>query len=382
MGEKKLNKNILIATGLYPPDIGGPATYVRMLEEELPTKNIGCTIVPFTHIRHLPKVIRHVVYTWKLIKQVRSADAIYALDPVSVGAPAFLVSMIFRKPFLIRLGGDYAWEQGQQRFGLEMLLDEYTVDKNSAPWQVRTLAMVQSFVVRRAAKVIVPSTYMKGVVETWGVKTERITVIYSALFPLEVTQSHEELRKEFGYTGPVLLTSARLTPWKGIDTVLEVFVSILKSHPNAKFVIAGDGPQKELLEQKTSDLHISTSVIFTGRLSKEELGKRVKAADVFVLNTAYEGLSHQLLEVMDIGVPIVTTEVGGNPELIQKDVSGFLVPCNDVSELVESIERLLASEDLRSRFATHAKVRTKNFNKDEVVEQFVNMLDIDIWKKN
>jgi glycosyltransferase involved in cell wall biosynthesis len=117
-------------------------------------------------------------------------------------------------------------------------------------------------------------------------------------------------------------------------------------------------------------------------LSKEELGKRVKAADVFVLNTAYEGLSHQLLEVMDIGVPIVTTEVGGNPELIEKDVSGFLVPCNDVSELVESIERLLASEDLRSRFATHAKVRTKNFNKDEVVEQFVNMLDIDIWKKN
>ena len=110
-------KKILIATGLYPPDIGGPATYVCMLEKELPAHGIECVTVPFTHVRHLPKIVRHVVYFWKLVKEARAMDAVYAQDPVSVGVPALLVSFIFRKPFLIRLGGDYAWEQGQQRFG-------------------------------------------------------------------------------------------------------------------------------------------------------------------------------------------------------------------------------------------------------------------------
>ncbi|MFT7507239.1 MAG: glycosyltransferase involved in cell wall biosynthesis [Acidimicrobiales bacterium] len=374
-------KKILIATGLYPPDIGGPATYVRMLEEKLSEHGIGFTIVPFTHVRHLPKIVRHVVFFFKLIKKAYGTDAVYALDPISVGLPALVVSKIFRKPFLIRLGGDYAWEQGQQRFGLTQLLDEYTAHKKAAPWQVRTLAGVQSFVVCRATKVVVPSNYMKSIVATWGATEEQLQVIHSALFPLDVEQSRGTLRSELNYTGTVLFSAARLTPWKGFKVLLEVVAALVKEIPDISLVVAGDGPHMETLVEKTKQLEITDSVQFTGRLPKEELGKRLKASDLFVLNTAYEGLSHQLLEAMHLGVPIVTTNVGGNPELVQDGISGLTVPYDDAQALKVAIQRVIQGDELRTRLIAQARVRTKDFNQDNVVEQFVSMMNTQVWQK-
>jgi glycosyltransferase involved in cell wall biosynthesis len=379
---KEKPRKILIATGLYPPDIGGPATYVRMLEEKLPAHQIDFEIVPFTHVRHLPKVVRHFVYFWKLMRKAPGVDAVYALDPVSVGVPALVVSTLFRKTFLVRLGGDYAWEQGQQRFGLEEMLDEYTAHKSSASWQVRMLARVQAYVVCRAKKIVVPSNYMKSIVTTWGATDTQLEVIYSALFPLEVTQSRQELRQELGYTDTVLFSAARLTPWKGFDVLLEVVASLVQKHPALRLVIAGDGPQQERLEAKTKELHIENQVTFVGRLPKEELGKALKASDIFVLNTAYEGLSHQLLEVMDMGVPVVTTSVGGNPELIKDGVSGLTVPYNDAEALEKAIQRLIQNNELAARIVAQARVRTKDFNQQRVVEDFVTMLQTQVWKKN
>ena len=69
----------------------------------------------------------------------------YALDPMSVGVPAFLVAVIMRKPFMVRHGGDYAWEQGQQRYGVTLSLDEYTKTPKDAPLPVRVLALIQRF---------------------------------------------------------------------------------------------------------------------------------------------------------------------------------------------------------------------------------------------
>ena len=79
---------LVIATPLYPPEIGGPATYSRLLEEGLPMKGIEVELVKFSEVRHLPKLIRHYVYYRQVLKAARRADAVLALDPVSVGLPA------------------------------------------------------------------------------------------------------------------------------------------------------------------------------------------------------------------------------------------------------------------------------------------------------
>lgn len=373
---------LLVATGLYPPDIGGPATYSRMIEEKLPAHNIVVSIVPFRQVRYLPKILRHIAYAWILLKQTKNVDCIYALDPVSVGLPALVVSLITRKPFMVRLGGDYAWEQGQQRFSLKETLDEYTQNRSTAPRMVKFLAAVQSFVVQRAWKIIAPSDYLKSIIETWGVDSSRVEVIYSALFPLEIHTVKAAIRERLLYSGTVVATVGRLVPWKGFDELIDVIADLRKDIPDIMLVIIGGGPMRKQLNKKIIDLKLEGRVRMVGKLSKDALGAAIKGADLFVLNTSYEGFSHQLLEVMDLGVPIITTRVGGNPELISDGVSGVLVPVHDTSELSKSIKHLLNNKPLQLRLIQNARVRTKDFNQDVVVAQFADILHSELLKKD
>lgn len=372
--EVSIGMNIAIATGLYAPDIGGPATYALMLEDELPKRGHEVTIVPFGWVRHYPKGVRHVVYAHKLWQESKRADVIYALDPISVGLPALFVAALRRKPFLIRLGGDYAWEQGRNRFGLTASLDEYLAKKGPRPIQVRLLAWLQSFVASRAHTVVAPSEYLKQVIMKWGVPAGRIAVIYSALPPIEIDGTREELREQLDFTTPTLISAGRLVSWKGFSALLRIVSTMLEKYPTLTLVIAGDGEDEAMLKAEAVALSVTDHVRFVGRLSKEALAASVKAADVFLLNTSYEGLSHQLVEVMDIGTPIVTTPAGGNPELITDTVSGFLVPFNDEAKFIDAIERLLDHPETRSRIIQSARGRAKDFAAPLMVDALEKLL--------
>lgn len=366
---------VLIATGLYPPDIGGPATYALMLESELASRGIELHTVPFGWVRKYPKIIRHFVYFWKLLRESKEADIIYALDPMSVGVPALLVSKLTKKPFLVRLGGDYAWEQGRVRFGLQLTLDEYIQDMDRAPWRVRVFAKVQTYVVARAKKVIVPSNYLKNIVKKWGVKEQSIAVVYSALYPLEVSATREQLRSQLEYTSPTIVSAARLVPWKGFEALIQTVKNLQKKYPDITLIIIGDGEERERLQSLVAKQALFENVRFTGRISKDALGASIKAADVFVLNTAYEGLSHQLIEVMDLGVPIVTTRSGGNPELITDGVNGYLVDFNSIAQMQDAISRVIEHPESRERITQSARGRSKDFKKEIVVEGIVSVLN-------
>lgn len=365
---------ILVATGLYPPEIGGPATYTQMLEQRLPEHGFSLAVVPYGKVRQLSKWKRHFAYAKLLYHEAKSADVIYALDPVSVGLPAWLIAFVTRKPFMVRLGGDYAWEQGQQRFGLTMTLDEYTKHPYRAPFKVRLLAFVQRFVVVRAKRVIVPSDYLRAVVETWGVTPKRLRVIYSALFPLKVEEKKEVLRTQLSFKQFTITSIGRLVPWKGFLALINVVYALKRAGKPVTLVIAGDGPSEEVIKRKIKDLGLTEEVRLVGRLTKDTLGAIIKASDCFVLNTGYEGLSHQLLEVMDLGVPVVTTNVGGNPELITDGVSGLLVPFDDEAELQSAIGRLMDNESLRQRLVQSARVRTRDFSEEKVVVDLAELI--------
>ena len=210
---------LLIATGLYPPDIGGPATYTRFLEEHLPKRGIELVVVSFSEVRKYSKGIRHIVYLFRLVKQGRTSDVIYALDTISVGVPACIASVLLRKKLYLRVPGDYAWEQGQQRWGITETLDAYLLNPKK-PFFVRILAWLQYRVALHASKIIVPSEYMRGVVVAWGIDAKKITRIYSALNPVHIDASRDLLREKYQYKDFVVVTSARLVPWKGIDVLM------------------------------------------------------------------------------------------------------------------------------------------------------------------
>ena len=149
---------------------------------------------------------------------------------------------------------------------------------------------------------------------------------------------------------------------------------LAQERPQTTLLIIGDGPEREALEKKVRNLHLEGKVRFLGRLDKKALGESIKASDLFVLNTSYEGLSHQLLEVMELGVPIVSTRVGGNPELIRDEISGILVEPCDTEVLSKVIARLLDNEQLRQRMVQNARVRLQDFTQEREAAHFVELL--------
>ena len=90
--------NILITTGIYPPEIGGPATYAFLVEGELKNRGHRVRVLPFRIVRKYPTIIRHIIYFFKIIKKIWWADIILTQDTVSVGLPSVMAAKFLRKP--------------------------------------------------------------------------------------------------------------------------------------------------------------------------------------------------------------------------------------------------------------------------------------------
>ncbi|OGC88937.1 hypothetical protein A2419_01070 [Candidatus Adlerbacteria bacterium RIFOXYC1_FULL_48_26] len=360
---------ICVATPLYAPDIGGPATHVALLERNLPRDQFELRLVKYGDVRHLPKVLRHVLYMVKLLRAARTAHFIYALDPVSVGFPTVIISKVLHKPFILRVGGDYAWEQGVQRFGVKETLDEFIVRPQPSS-QVRTLQSVQSYVAVHARAVIAPSEYLASIIARWGVPTGRIKVVYSQPELGSKTLSRSEARKQLNIheDEEVILSAGRLVPWKGFEGLVDA-VSKVREFRTPRLYIAGDGPGKSLLEDHIQKKDAGGYASLLGQLPNHELSVWIAAADVVVLNTKYEGLSHFLLEAFAARAPVITTSVGGNLELVKDGETGLLVPQDDIPALSAAISRVLTDRTFTAALAEHAAQSLDRFSKDRALEQ-------------
>ncbi len=364
-------KKILIATGIFPPQIGGPATYSKLLADKLPARGFEVTVVNFGDVLGLPKVLRHVVYFFKVLLCGVGADIIYAQDPVSVGLPAMLASKILRKKFYLKIVGDYAWEQELvecRKTNVENL-EEFQGKKYGFMTEVRR--KVERHVARKAGKIIVPSEYLKKIVMLWGIKEEKITVIYNGFDVPVLLEDKSTLRKKLGISGYTILSIGRLVPWKGFEALIEMMPSLVVQVPDAHLFIVGDGPDRKVLEEKISTLQLVHQVTLVGKLTQEKLFEYIKASDVFVLNTSYEGFSHQLLEVMALGTPIITTPAGGNIEIIENRKNGLLVPFNDLDLWKKAITELCKDKELARELAHEAQKKVREFSNERMLESLI-----------
>ena len=369
---------IVLAAGLYPPDIGGPATFAKQLVDFLHTRDVEVEVVPFRSVRGLPPLVRHVAYLYTVWRASRGAAYVVALDPVSVGLPALMAARFRRVPLILRVGGDYAWEQGVQRFGVTQTLDEFVrTNKTDYPFIVRLLANVQLSVARRAERVVVPSGYLKTVVERWGVPVSSIVRIYCST-DIEVSVpahlSKAEARKEFGFGDEKIIVSAgRFVPWKGFPALIDAIAKVRDEFPDVRLVVAGSGPNEASIKAHASKV-LGDCVQFVGNLPKAKMLALTAAADVFGLNTGYEGLSHQLIEAMALTTPIVTTTAGGNPELIEDGVSGRLIPFNSVDALAHALAETLRDPQRAARMAKAAHGRVDIFSSTNTMADWSRLL--------
>jgi glycosyltransferase involved in cell wall biosynthesis len=357
---------IVIATPLYPPEIGGPATYAKILFEGLPKKGIEVELVKFNDVRHFPKFVRNYIYSNRVLKAARAADVVLALDPVSTGLPALRAAKKAKKPFVVKIVGDYAWEQGRQRFGVAQNLDEFVKTKR-VPFPVSLFRRLQTHVARNAIRIIVPSEYLKNIVIAWGIQREKIEVIHNAVtidgFDKLTAGKLGTIPKEVvRLSRPLIITAGRLVPWKNADNIIDAVANI----PGTSIVIIGDGPERAALARRAGE-KLSDRVIFTGTLSHRDTLATIKSADVFVLNSSYEGLSHLLIEALVLGVPIIATRVGGNSEVIIDGKDGLLIPTGDTPALSEALTRILSDEALRARLSARAIESAKRFSVDAML---------------
>ena len=342
---------ILIAADIFPPQSGGPATYSVMLANEL-TKTDEVTIVslnpqsdktavscPIFVVSEKSKILKYWHYFWLLFKQAKDADVIYAMGPVNAGLPAMLAAQFRRKRLVTKVVGDYAWEQGVQRFGVKDNID-YFQTKNNYAWQVWFLRAVERLVVSKSDNVIVPSGYLKGIVMRWGQNGHCVCVVYNTA-DLKTVCAIEKPANE-----KRIVSAGRLVPWKGMDVLIRTMSAVIKKHPTAKLKIFGDGPERKNLQNLISSLRLEHIIALQGNLPHQDFLCRLASADLFVLNSGYEGLSHLILEALHSNVPVLASRMGGNGELILSGKNGDLFTLNNKEEISEKIIQILDKNNL------------------------------------
>lgn len=353
---------ILIATPLYPPDLGGPSTYAKLLEEGFKEQGVGVIVVKWGEVRKYPKVLRHIMYFFKVFKEIHTVDLVLALDPVSAGFPAFWASFFAGRKFVVKVVGDYAWEQGTQRYGITAPLDVFVQQKN-VPLAVSFFRLIQTFVARNAAAVIVPSVYLKSIVSSWGITESRIQVIYNAFKSEEVGVVPESV---MALPNPMVVTVARLVPWKGVKELIDAISVARKELPTLSLVVVGEGPDRTALESYAKSV-LTDKYLFTGPLTHRETLGVMNEGDIFALNTSYEGFSHVLIEALSLGKVVVTTPVGGNVELITNGENGIFVPVHNIEQLARAFVSICTNKSLKDKIEKKAKESVTIFSREALL---------------
>jgi len=379
------SKKILIATGVYSPEIGGPASYSKTLASRLNNPTV-LTYSPVLNLKDdknqpykvvrvwskLPKGWRHLAYFFKAVSLAKKNDAVFALNAVSAGIPAMYAAKMAKKKFFVKIVGDAAWERAITSGRTHLLINDFQKVKKRG-----FIGMLHNFqlkVCRNADGVIVPSQYLADIVHGWGISKDKIKVIYNGVDfkPSELTK--EEARRQIGIFGHIILSAGRLVPWKGFRMLIKMMPRVFEINQAFRLIVIGDGPDRKTLESMVRNLGLGNKVFLLGKKNQEELAKYMASADMFVLNTGYEGFSHQILETMAAGVPVITTAVGGNKEVIEQGENGFLVRYNDEFNLVEAIKSLWQSPELRQEFIEKGKKTVEKFSSEKMFEQTTKIL--------
>jgi glycosyltransferase involved in cell wall biosynthesis len=331
---------ILITSDIFPPDVGGPATYVPQIAEQLVQRGHGVTVVTYSSTKSHPKdsgygfQIARVSLApprWRRIPRTLSAivahgrgmDVIYANGLVTEAVSA---NYLLRKPILAKVVGDLAWERSRDKGWIADGFESF--QSKRYPLKVELLRWRRDFTYRRMCSIIVPSSYLKRILVTyWGLPATQVRVVYNSL------------------------------------------IQVLPELPDLGLVIVGDGPLRADLVTLAQGLGVDKRVRFVGTVPRAQVAAYLQACDVFVLNSAYEGLPHVVLEAMAAKVPVIATNVGGSGEIIEDGKNGLLIPPRDPLALKKALLRVLGNQAERTRMVQTSKDTLARFSPQRMVEQ-------------
>lgn len=229
--------------------------------------------------------------------------------------------------------------------------------------------LVFSWVTRLIDRVVGVSQDSAAMSIREGVAPKRVRTVWNGI---DVTRFH--------YAGPTAggpaVVVARVAPEKDLDTLLRAAALIVAKDPTFRLQIVGDGPCLPAVRRQVEDLKLTEQVQLLGE--RRDVPAILQAASVFVLPSKTEGISLTLLEAMATGLPVIATQVGGNPEVVEQGQTGWLVPVGDAQQMAAALELMRLEPDAGHRMGQAGRRRVEqHFNIVRMVRDYEDMyLDV------
>jgi glycosyltransferase involved in cell wall biosynthesis len=325
--------NVLVVSGIWPPDVGGPASHAPEVCEFLlahghrPRALVTADAAPAPEPYRIDWVdrgspLRHAQALGQIASLARNVDVVYTTGMFGrSGAGALLA----RTPYVVKLTADPAFERARRRGLTSASLGKFQRERSAVTAPLRA---ARDAIVRRAAHVVTPSAYLAELARAWGAPA--VTVLPNPAPDVCGVPERGEARARFGFDGPTVVFGGRLAPQKSLELAIGA-----ARDAGVALVIAGDGPERARLETLGH-------ARFLGPLPRADVLALFRAGDASILSSSWENFPHGVVESLAAGTPVVATDVGGVREVLRDGENGILVPAGDQAALTEGIRRVLA----------------------------------------
>jgi len=334
----RLKRNgLYVIVGLFRPG---------WLQNECERLGVDTRVIPLNGPLHLGWFLRCL----RLVKD-EQIDIVHAHE-FSAIVCGWIIARLARIPFVGTVHGkNYFWEKGRRRFAYRIVGKTGTL-------------------------VAVSKDLKQFIVDKVGVPASRIAVVYNGVEPAQSVSEKdiEGVRTELGLRTDDLVigTVGSLYPVKGHRYLLDAMAAVLKQYPKCFLIVAGQGELEVSLKEQARRLGIEDRVRFLGM--RQDVPILLAVMQLFVLPSLSEGLSMALLEAMASGKPVVATNVGGNPELVDHGRTGWLVQPEQAGVLAGGMKHLLEDQPSLSRYGRAAAERiAKLFTVDLMIESYQNL---------
>ncbi len=355
--------NICILSVDFLPNIGGIAAHVYELAKALQKLGNEVTIVTFRDV--YPASREETIDGLHVVRIYLPRNNVL-LYPAFALFEYFSIRRIIKAKKIDLLHSHYVFPDGlvsRLQPGVPGIATEHTSGFLDRLERGRMLGLYRR-VYARMDHIITPSDELAEAVESLGIPRQKITFVSNGVdtekFSPEVPP--KDIRQQYSLApeSRIVLCPRRLEPKNGIKYLVEAVPAVLQKCPDARFFIVGGSypDQLTLLQKKGRELGVQDQIIFTGSVPNTEMPSWYTAADVVVLPSLKEATSIAGLEAMACGRPLVGTNVGGIPYLIDDGKTGLLVEPKDPHGLADALVRVLADDVVRSEMGVAARKKT------------------------
>ncbi|PJE73709.1 MAG: hypothetical protein COV02_01065 [Candidatus Terrybacteria bacterium CG10_big_fil_rev_8_21_14_0_10_41_10] len=301
-------KKILICSGLYPPDVGGPAKYAKNLEQEFLKMGYGVKVLAYGAEKKMPIGIRHFWYFFRIILVLPKTDFIIGLDIFSTGFPMVLAGKILGKKTILRVGGDFLWETYVESTGNLIKLKDFYNKKPRLSIKFKIIALFQKFALKNASALASNTTWQKEFFEKVYNLDARKNLVIENFYPARNEIFNDNVsEKNFLFAG-------RKIKFKNLKILEKVFE-----------------------ELKTEGVKAKLEVVDS--LSAEELRKKIKSSYALITVSISDFAPNFIIEGVGANKPFILTEDCGLTEKLNG--LGIFIDASGADNIKKAVLNLL-----------------------------------------